>query len=557
MNEHASNPAIHERSYAGRWVARVHGRIVAQGGTPQQALRASQQSRHKEKPEIVYMPTSFPLPSLIEKVKAILPGDQQIYLIGGAVRDILLGRLPPDFDFAVPSKGISLARKAANALDADFMVLDEERDTGRVILTGQDGSRLHLDFASYRGADLEEDLQARDFTINALAYDLKTDSIIDPLDGAQDLRAKIIRACSPASFSDDPVRILRAVRQAAAFEFRIDKGTRELMKQANNLLVRVSPERLRDELFKILDGPKPDASLRALEMLGALPYFLPELVPMKGVQQSAPHIYDVWTHTLAVLANLEDILSVLRIGYSAEETNDLFTGLLTVRLGRYRGQLADHFGHSLNKERSLKTLVFLAALFHDVDKPRTKTIDETGRFRFFDHETLGAETAAERARGLNLSNDEIKRVEAIIKNHMRVHAFASRLEGEKQSPSRKAIYRFFRDSGPAGVDVVLLSLADVRGTRGPSLTQDTWIAYLDVARILFENYWERPREVVAPPRLLDGNELIKELGIEPGPVVGRLLEGIRENQAAGRISDRNQALAFARDELAKGFNGGS
>jgi len=557
MKDEASDPATNDKPYAGRWVARVRGRIVAQGGTPELALRASQQSRYKEKPEIVYMPASFPLPPLIDRVKSILPGDQQIYLVGGAVRDILLGRLSPDLDFALPSNGISLARKVANALDADFMSLDEERDTGRVILSESDGSRLYLDFAAFRGANLEEDLRARDFTINALAYDLQTDSIIDPLDGAQDLRAKIIRACSPASFSDDPIRILRAVRQAAAFGFRIDRGTRELMKQANDQLGRVSPERLRDELFKMLDGPKPDASLRALEMLGVLPHFLPELVPMKGVEQSAPHIYDVWTHTLAVLANLEDILSALRIVYSAEETNDILTGLLTLRLGRYREQIAGHFGHSLNVDRSLKSLVFFTALYHDVSKPQTKTIDETGRIRFFDHEIQGAEIAAERARALNLSHDEINRVEAVIKNHMRVHSFAGRLEGRKQTPSRKSIYRFFRDSGPAGVDVVLLSLADVRGTRGASMTQDSWIAYLDVARILFENLWDRPQEVIAPPRLLDGDELMKGLDIKPGPEVGRLLEAIRENQAAGKITDRNQALAFAREMLARGFTGES
>jgi putative nucleotidyltransferase with HDIG domain len=247
----------------------------------------------------------------------------------------------------------------------------------------------------------------------------------------------------------------------------------------------------------------------------------------------------------------------LRIGYSAEETNDILTGLLTLRLGRYRERFAGHFEHSLNKDRSLRSLVFFTALYHDVSKPQTQTVDETGRFRFFDHEIQGAETAAKRARGFNLSNDEIKRVETIIKNHMRIHAFASRLEGRKQAPSRKSIYHFFRDCGPAAVDVVLIGLADVRGTRGPSMTQDTWIAYLDVARILFENLWERPQEVVAPPRLLDGDELMKELDIKPGPEVGRLLEAIRENQAAGKITDRSQALALAREMLAKGLTGES
>lgn len=134
---------------------------------------------------------------------------------------------------------------------------------------------------------------------------------------------------------------------------------------------------------------------------------------------------------------------------------------------------------------------------------------------------------------------------------MRIHFFADRLEKEKQPPSRKAIYRFFRDSGAAGVDLVLLALADVRGTKGNEMTQDTWTAYLDIARILLENYWERPEEAVNPPRLLDGNELMKELNLKPGRIIGQLLELIRENQAAGKITEKEQALAFAREEAAK------
>src|SRR5512138_3802795 len=165
--------------YGGRWVARVRGRIVAQGGTPEQALHAAQTSRHKEKLEIIYMPVPFSYSPLIDKVRDLLPG-QEIYLVGGAVRDMLLNRLSHDLDFAVPSNGISLARRVANALNADFMVLDAERDTGRVIVTELDGTRTFLDFAVYRGRDLEEDLRARDFTINAIAFDARHETMIDP-----------------------------------------------------------------------------------------------------------------------------------------------------------------------------------------------------------------------------------------------------------------------------------------------------------------------------------------------------------------------------------------
>jgi tRNA nucleotidyltransferase/poly(A) polymerase len=534
--------------YAGRWVARLRGKIIAQGGTPEQALHAAQLSRHKERPEIIYMPVPFSYSPLIDRVREVLP-DQEIYLVGGAVRDILLNRLLRDLDFAIPSDGISLARRVANALKADFMTLDSERDTGRVIVTEANGVRTFLDFATYRGNNLEEDLRARDFTINAIAFDLAAQTLIDPLNGASDLRAKVIRACSPTSLSDDPVRILRAVRQAAAFDFKIELETRGAMRQAASALPRISPERQRDELFKILEGPKPDASMRALEILGVFPYLLPELPAMKGVEQSTPHIHDVWEHTLSVLGHLENILAALAPEYNADKTNDLFTGLLTLRIGRFREQFARHFNESLNTDRSVQATLFFAALYHDVQKPATKSLDESLRIRFFDHDVKGAEVVAGRARAFNLSNDEVERIKLIVQHHMRFHFFTSRLEGDKQEPSRKAIYRFFRDVGKAGVDLVLLGLADLRGTHGPTLSQESWAAALDVARILLENYWEKPHETVMPPRLLDGNELMSALGIEPGRIVGQLLEAIREGQATGKVQNRDQALTLARQHL--------
>jgi len=544
----ADNERTPSSPYAGRWVARVRGKIIAQGGTPEQALHAAQISRHKERPEIIYMPVPFSYSPLIDKVRDVLP-HQEMYLVGGAVRDILLNRLSRDLDFALPSNGISLARRVANALKADFMALDNERDTGRVIVTEADGTRTFLDFATYRGNNLDEDLRARDFTINAIAFDLHAQTLIDPLNGTSDLRAKILRACSSTSLSDDPVRILRAVRQAAAFEFKIELETRKAMKQAANLLPRISPERQRDELFKMLEGPKPDASMRALEILGVFPYLLPELPAMKGTEQSAPHIYNVWEHTLSVLGHLENILAALAPAYNADNTNDLFTGLLTLRIGRFREQFAEHFAESLNTDRSVRAALFFAALYHDVQKPATKSLDETGRTRFFDHDVKGAQVVEERTRAFNLSNDEVERIKSIVQHHMRFHFFTSRLERDKQEPSRKAIYRFFRDAGKAGIDLILLGLADLRGTQGSTLSQETWTAALDVARILLENYWEKPQEIVTPPRLLDGNELMSELGLEPGRIIGQLLETIREGQATGKVTNREQALDLAREYL--------
>jgi putative nucleotidyltransferase with HDIG domain len=505
-----------------------------------------------ESPKVIPVLSEIPLPALVERIRSLLP-DQELYLVGGAVRDMLLGRNAPDLDFAVPAQAIPLARRLADSLHADYVTLDDQRDTGRVIVTELDGSRTYLDFAAFRstvpgdtGDALQADLRGRDFTINAMAYDLARNALIDPLEGGKDLRAKRIRACAPEALRDDPVRVLRAARLATALGFQIEGQTRELIREAAPLLKQVSPERQRDELFKILDGAKPYTCLRVMERTGVLPHVLPEITTLKGVQQSSPHIHDVWEHTLAVLQRLEEILSVLQPGYEADNTNDLFTGLLTLRIGRYREQFSAHFDQALNADRSLRSLLFFIALYHDISKPETRTVEPNGRVRFFDHDQLGAEAATNRAAALHLSNDEIERVQTVIQNHMRFHFHTSRMAGQGKEPSRRAIYRFFRDSGAAGPDLVLLGLADLRGTQGSDLSQDTWAAALNVARILLENLWERPHETVAPPRLLDGHELMQQLGIPPGPQLGELLEAIREAQATGKVSDRDAALEFAR-----------
>jgi UTP:GlnB (protein PII) uridylyltransferase len=311
---------------------------------------------------------------------------------------------------------------------------------------------------------------------------------------------------------------------------------------------------MRDELFRILDGPQPGTAVRALELLSALASALPELTTLKGVQQPVPHVHDVWNHTLATLNHLEEILAALAPRYDPESTGDLFTGLLVLRLGRYREQFTAHFASSLNSDRSVRALLFFAALYHDIAKPACQTTGGDGRIRFWGHDEQGAEMAAVRADALHLSNDEIQRLRLIVRHHMRIHFHSNRLLEERKTPSRKAIYRFFRDAGEAGVDLVLLTLADLRATHGQTLTQETWAAELDICRLLLENYWERPAETVSPPRLLDGNELMAAFDLKPGPQIGEILEAIREAQATGKVSTREDALIFARAWLEEHIN---
>jgi tRNA nucleotidyltransferase/poly(A) polymerase len=496
---------------------------------------------------------------ILDNLREFSTPERPVYLVGGAVRDILLDRPVHDLDFALPGETLSLARELARRLEGALYVLDEERGTTRVILDparGVDGRpepRMLLDFAALRAPTLEGDLRMRDFTINAMAFDVAhPGQLIDPTEGLADLREGRVRACAGDSLASDPVRVLRAVRQALQFQFRIDPETIRQMRAAAPLLPRISTERVRDELFRVLDGPRVSLAIRILDLVSGLPHVLPELEALKNVAQSPPHVSGVWEHTLRVVQHLEQLFAPLVGAYRAETVTDLSVGSAVLWLGRFRQQLEQHFGQAVVPDRSLKALLFLGALYHDVAKPATRTETPEGRARFLDHPEQGARLAGRRGNKLALSSPEISRLAAIVREHMRVHFLAGSYDaGPRTKPSRRAIYRFFRSAGPAGVDICLLSLADLRATYESALPQDLWQVELETCRALFEAYWERSAEVVSPPRLLTGAALIEALQLEPGPLVGRLLEALREAQAAGEVATKEEALAFLRLWLEK------
>lgn len=486
---------------------------------------------------------------LLTQVQGVLPAGVQVYLVGGAVRDALAERSTQDLDFVLAGDVLGLARRVANSLGAAYFPLDEERSTVRLIVNQADGSRIKLDFSAMRGPDLESDLKARDFTINAIALPLAApERLIDPLGGALDLMNRVLRACSLDTFLEDPIRVLRAVRLAIALNCKIHPETSLLLRQAIPRLEQVSPERVRDELFRIIAGPQPATGIRLLDMLGALNFVLPEIMTLKGVTQPPPHISKVWEHTLEVVQRLDQVLGVLSLQYDQEKAANWALGFIAVQLGRYRVQLDEHLRTQINPERSIRGLIFLAALYHDAGKPVTRHVDDAGRIRFFEHEQVSAELVAHRARVLRLSNVEIERLAIIVRSHMRPLLLAQ--TGE--TPSRRAIYRYFKASGPAGIDVSLLSLADSLATYGPTLPRETWARHLAVIRTLFEAWWEKPDQVVYPPPVLNGHDLIQIFDLKPGPQVGQLLDAIREAQAVGQINTREQALDLVRKRLSAG-----
>jgi putative nucleotidyltransferase with HDIG domain len=206
-------------------------------------------------------------------------------------------------------------------------------------------------------------------------------------------------------------------------------------------------------------------------------------------------------------------------------------------------QLAEEFVH----ERSRRALLFFAALFHDVGKASTQSRDENGRLHFYEHENVGAEQIVQRARDLRLSNEEIGLLETIVRHHGRPYM----LTKAGGSPSRRAIYRFFKDSGNFGVEICLLSLADFMGKFDAQVPQDELAKHLETLRAMLEAYFEHGDEQVSPPALVNGDDLMRELDLKPGPKLGEVLEAICEAQAAGEVTDKQAAIDFARGHLAR------
>ncbi len=485
----------------------------------------------------------FPLdyPPLVQALLPII-GTSEVYLVGGAVRDALLRRPSHDLDLATPDDGRRLAKQIANAFKGAYYPLDPERKVGRAILD-YEGVRYSVDVARFRGESLQDDLYGRDFTVNAIAAPLRGDlqTLIDPLDGVRDVFEKRLRRCTPDSIRSDPIRALRAVRQSLQFKLLIERETRADLREYGVGIIHSSPERVRDEFMTMLGGAKPQAALRALDSLGLLTLIVPEVDAMRGVVQSAPHIYDVWEHTLNVIERLDGVITTISPQRTDETAADGALGLIVYLLDVFRPQLQTHLAAPLPNGRSVRALLMLAALLHDCGKPATRSVGAEGRIHFYRHELIGAELAAVRAEALRLSNEESARLVGCVRHHMRPMHLRN-----AESLSRRAVYRFWKATDSLGLDVCLLTLADYLGMVGTHLQVPDWLAQLQVVRALLDAYFNRHAEVVAPPPLLGGKALMEALGLAPGKLVGQLLEQIAEAQAVGEISTLEEALDLAR-----------
>jgi poly(A) polymerase len=495
----------------------------------------------KEALKLIIEPSASSLLTAISNLLA----EQNIraYLVGGFVRDLLLERETADIDIALDADAVEIAPKLADALGGRFVLLDEENRVCRVVLDREapSGGRWQLDFSTFQGG-IEVDLGRRDFTIDAIAIDLeglaKDDAtLIDPFAGSADLKKGVVRAVSEKAFRSDAARLLRAVRLAAELGFSLDSQTEVLIQRNCQLIANVAGERLREELLRILAVPKAESLLPYLDELGLLTAIFPEMAKTKGVEQPREHFWDVFDHSIQTVIAVDFLLHQGSWKYASDEV---------LAVAPWSEALSQHFAQEVSSGSTRRSLLKLAALLHDVAKPETKAVGEDGRTHFLGHAKLGAAAAVAILERLRFSRQEIKLVEAMVIYHLRPGQMS---QGEL--PTQRAIYRYFRDTAGGGIDILFLSLADHLATRGPNLNLAGWQQHTQMVEYVLAQHLEQ-QKLVVPPKLVSGHDLINIFGLSPGPRIGEALEAVREAQASGEVTTREEAIAYIRERLATG-----
>lgn len=457
------------------------------------------------------------LPELLQKALARVDPASPVWLVGGAVRDYFLQRKTTDFDLVSEGNSLALARALADAWSGDYYTLDQDRETGRALVTVH-GQKLRIDIARLDPDGINTDLAKRDFTVNALAVRIsEPGKLIDPTGGLPDLKKGLLRACAEDSIGQDPLRALRAARLASQLGFRIDAGTQAQAREAVHALAIVSGERRRDELFRILELDRPAAALRVLHHLGLLePSLLdgPSL-DWLGAEQG-----------ISLVEDLTQVLELIAQAHDPEGPGRLVLAEASLKLGRYRPHLIGHFGASLAAHRTRRESVLFGALLL------------AGEFGNSGRAGTSWPGAAQVADGLRLSNRE----RTYLQNLKWGTSSFDKASYTGASPVE--IYRYFLELGAAGIDAAVLWLA--MGLSGRVPEQDAWVERVAFVREHLAAWYEGEGVDFSAPDQVTGDDLIAELGMRSGPSVGELLAQVREGLAVGAIKGRDEALEMAR-----------
>jgi poly(A) polymerase len=453
----------------------------------------------------------------VQAARAPLAG-RPVWVVGGTVRDALLGR-DVDLDLAVDGDPEEAARAVARALGGPAFQLSETFGAWRVV--ARDPAFV-CDITRLQGATIDDDLRQRDFTVNAMALPLEGGELIDPTGGLRDLERGVLRVASESAYAADPLRPLRLVRFATELGFAPDPDTERMTREAAPAVAQASGERIFAELRRVIVADRVLDGLDLADSLGVLAAVVPELGRLHGVEQSHFHHLDVYGHTLEVL---QEMLGIL------ERPESVF--------GELGPRVREVFDEPLADELTRGDALRFAALLHDIGKPDTRAELEDGRVSFIGHDKVGEQIIGEICARLRTSEKIRRFLGAIARDHL-VLGFMV----HERPLTREAAYRYLTRTDPVQVEVTALTCADRLATRGRN-AEAAIAAHLDLARELMAEALDwRAGGGPRPP--LRGDELARELGIEPGPEIGALLSRLREASFTGEATTREEAVALAR-----------
>ncbi len=437
----------------------------------------------------------------------VLKNINEGYLVGGAVRDFLMGKTTVDRDIAIVG-----AEEFAKKIDGTFIVLDEENKIYRVVLEDKIN---YLDISELQGGNIEEDLLRRDFTINAIAYDLQKEEFVDVTGGLNDLKNGVLRHIKNENFEDDPLRILRAFRFISVTGFEMAEELKTAINKYKHLAFNPSKERIMYELLKLFGGKNASKTLILMDEFGLLEKLVPYVTEMKKVPPNTHHHLDLFHHVVETVRNIEELY---------ENSSD--------SVKQHLDQI--DFG-GFSRINHLK----LAGFLHDIGKYSTWTIEENGRHRFIKHDDVGAKMCVPFLRSLKFSKKQIEYISCMIKNHI----YPSNVVAAPDL-NEKVMMRYLRKMENNVIDNIVLAKADRLSARGEAITEEIINNNLNGLDKLLNFYLEK-RETIKPlPKLLSGYEVMELKGIKQSPELGNIIKALNEAQLNGEINTKEEAIEF-------------
>lgn len=435
------------------------------------------------------------------------------YLVGGSVRDALIGKNFTDRDIAIKNAE-DFALKVAKTFDGTFIELDPENKIYRIVL--QDKIN-YLDISEIQGGNINEDLARRDFSMNAIAINLSNGEILDPFNGQKDIQDRIIHHIKDSNFEEDPMRILRAFRFASTTGFELSDSTKDCIKSFKHLLFTPAKERINYELMKLFGGNNCSKVLLEMDDFGILEELFPQVKEMKKVTPNTHHHLDLFHHVVETVRNIEEL-------YSAANDEEK-KHLESVDFGGF-----PRLNH-----------IKLAGFLHDIGKYSTWTIEENGRHRFIKHDDVGAKMCIPFLRDMKFSKKQIEYISSMIKNHIYPSNVIT-----AEILNEKVMMRYVRKMGSNAIDNIILAKADRLSARGEAITEEIINENINGLDKLLHFYIEKRDSLKPLPKLLDGFEVMKLKEIKQSPELGYILNALKEAQINGDINTKEEAIEFVK-----------